>query len=320
MKRIGILTSGGDAPGMNAAIRSAVRTALYRNMEIIGIERGYEGLIDGSFRGMDLASVGDILHRGGTILKTARSERFMTEEGIEEAIANLEKWGIEGIVICGGDGSYHGALELTKRGVAVACIPGTIDNDMGYTDYTIGYDTAVNTVLNAISLLRDTTSSHERTTILEVMGRDCGDIALYAGLTGGADGILIPELPVDLDELAQKLEEGMARGKNHSLIIKAEGVDISVEELKRELDKRTNLDIKTVVLAYLQRGGTPTARDRMLATLTANKAVDMLRDDVTSCAIGTVRGEVVSIPLEEAVSVKREADLYLIPMIDMLSR
>ena len=320
MKRIGILTSGGDAPGMNAAIRSAVSTALYYDMEIIGIERGYEGLIEGSFRGMDLASVGDILHRGGTILKTARSDRFMTDEGQYEAIENLNKWGIEGLVVCGGDGSYRGAAELVKKGVPVVGIPGTIDNDMGYTDYTIGYDTAVNTVLNAISMLRDTTSSHERTTILEVMGRDCGDIALYAGLTGGADGILIPELPVDLDELAEKLEEGMARGKNHSLIIKAEGVDISVEDLKRELDARTNLDIRTVILAYLQRGGSPTARDRMLATLTANRAVELLRDDEAGLAVGMVRSEVVEIPLEKAVSIKREADLYLIPMIDMLSR
>lgn len=320
MKRIGILTSGGDAPGMNAAIRSAVRTALYYDMEIVGIERGYEGLIEGSFREMDLASVGDILHRGGTILKTARSERLMTEKGQWEAISNLEKKGIEGIVVCGGDGSYRGANELSKKGVPVVGIPGTIDNDMGYTDYTIGFDTAVNTVLNAISLLRDTTSSHERTTILEVMGRDCGDIALYAGVTGGADGILIPELPVDLDELAEKLEEGMARGKNHSLIIKAEGVDISVEDLKRELDKRTNLDIRTVILAYLQRGGAPTARDRMLATLTANRAVELLRDDNAGVAVGMVRSEVIEMPIEQAASIKREADLYLIPMIDMLSR
>lgn len=320
MKRIGILTSGGDAPGMNAAIRSAVRSALYYDMEIIGIERGYEGLIEGSFKGMDLASVGDILHRGGTILKTARSDRFMTDEGQQKAVANLEKCGIEGLIVCGGDGSYRGAMELVKRGVPVIGIPGTIDNDMGYTDYTIGYDTAVNTVLNAISMLRDTTSSHERTTILEVMGRDCGDIALYAGLTGGADAILIPELPVDLDELAEKLEKGMARGKNHSLIIKAEGVDITVDELKKELDARTNLDIRTVVLAYLQRGGSPSARDRMLATLTANKAVELLRDDMGSSAVGMVRGEVISIPIEQAVNTKREADLYLIPMIDMLSR
>lgn len=320
MKRIGILTSGGDAPGMNAAIRSAVRTALYYDMEIVGFERGYEGLIEGTFREMNLASVGDILHRGGTILKTARSERFMTMQGQWEAISNLEKCGIEGLVVCGGDGSYRGAWDLSKKGVPVIGIPGTIDNDMGYTDSTIGFDTAVNTVLNAISLLRDTTSSHERTTILEVMGRDCGDIALYAGVTGGADGILIPELPVDLDELAEKLEEGMARGKNHSLIIKAEGVDISVEDLQKELEKRTNLDIRTVVLAYLQRGGAPTAKDRMLATLTANRAVELLRDDKAGLAVGMVRSEVIEMPLDKAVEIKREADLYLLPMIDMLSR
>ena len=320
MKKIGILTSGGDAPGMNAAIRAAVRSALYYDMDIVGIERGFEGLIEGNFRDMDLSSVGDILHRGGTILKTARSERFRTEEGMQTALRNMEKAGIEGLIACGGDGTYRGALDLAERGASVIGIPATIDNDMGYTDYTIGFDTAVNTVLDAISMIRDTSSSHERTTIIEVMGRKCGDIALYAGLTGGADAILIPELEFSLGELADKLVSGMERGKNHSIIIKAEGVDISTKELQEKLQTMTSLDIRTVTLAYLQRGGAPTASDRMLATLTANMAAKDLASDISGVAIGTTHGQIVETPLKEAVGIRREANLRVMSLIDMLSR
>ena len=320
MRKIGILTSGGDAPGMNAAIRAAVRSALYYDMQIVGIERGYEGLIDGTFRDMDLASVGDILHRGGTVLKTARSERFMTEEGQNTAIRNLKNAGIEGLICCGGDGTFRGALDLEKKGVAVIGIPATIDNNMGYTDYTIGFDTAVNTVLDAISMIRDTSSSHERTTIIEVMGRECGDIALYAGLTGGADAILIPELEFSLGELADKLVKGMERGKNHSVIIKAEGVDIGTKELQQKLSEMTALDIRTVTLAYLQRGGAPSASDRMLATLTANTAAKCFYNDISGVAVGRTNGNIVTTPLKDAVGIKREANLAMLPLIDMLSR
>ncbi len=320
MRKIGILTSGGDAPGMNACIRAAVRSALYYDMKIIGIERGYEGLIDGTFREMDLASVGDILHRGGTILKTARSERFRTDEGQYAAIRNLEKAGIEGLIVCGGDGTYRGALDLQKKGVSVIGVPATIDNDMGYTDFTIGFDTAVNTVLDAISMIRDTSSSHERTTIIEVMGRECGDIALYSGLTGGADAILIPELEFSLGELADKLVKGIERGKNHSVIIKAEGVEISTKELQQKLQEMTALDIRTVTLAYLQRGGSPSMADRMLATLTANEAAKLLYDDRSGVAVGMTGGRIVATPLRDAVGIRREANLALLPLIDMLSR
>ena len=191
MKRIGVLTSGGDAPGMNAAVRAAVRMGLSLGMEVYGIERGYEGLLDGDIKKMEWKSVGDILQRGGTILRTARSERFMTEEGQEHAKRMLETFGIEGLVVIGGDGSFRGSLELDKRGIKVMGVPGTIDNDLGYTDYTIGFDTAVNTVLSMISNIRDTASAHERTTIIEVMGRHCGDIALYAAMTGGAEYVLL---------------------------------------------------------------------------------------------------------------------------------
>lgn len=319
MRRIGVLTSGGDAPGMNAAIRSVVRTAIYNDMEVIGIRRGYDGLIDKEFFGMDISSVGDIIHKGGTVLKTARSPRFMTKEGKALAVKNIEEAGMEGIICIGGDGTFAGAKALSELGIPVMGIPGTIDNDMGFTDFTIGFDTAVNTVLSAISMIRDTGSSHERTTIIEVMGRNCGDIALNAGIAGGADAILIPEIPFDVNEVAGKLKAGMARHKTHSIILKAEGVDISVDDLKDELEERTGLEIRTVVLAYLQRGGSPSSKDRLLATITANKAVELLKNDEENMAIGVQNGELIAMPIEDAVNIKREADLALLPLIDILS-
>ncbi len=208
MERIGVLTSGGDSPGMNAAIRAVVRCGIDAGLEVYGIERGYEGLIDGDIKPLDLTSVGDILHRGGTFLKTARSERFRTEEGIQKAVTMLENYNIGGLVLIGGDGTLRGGVELAKRGITVMCLPSTIDNDVGYSDYTIGFDTAVNTVLDAISKIRDTSSSHERATVIEVMGRECGDIALYSALSGGAESVLVPEIPVDINEICRKLLAG----------------------------------------------------------------------------------------------------------------
>ena len=212
MNRIGILTSGGDAPGMNAAVRAAVRKGLSMGMEVYGIDRGYEGLLDGEIEKMQWHSVGDILQRGGTILRTARSERFRTEEGQAHAVSVLETFGIEGVIVVGGDGSFRGGLDLSKRGVPVMGVPGTIDNDLAYTDYTIGFDTAVNTVLSMISNIRDTSSAHERTSIIEVMGRHCGDIALYAGLAGGADDILIPEIEMDINRTCRRILRGQGAG------------------------------------------------------------------------------------------------------------
>lgn len=254
MKRIGILTSGGDSPGMNAAIRSVVRCGIEEGMEVYGIYRGYEGLLDGEIKELFRSSAGDILHRGGTILKTARSSRFRTEEGQAQAVNMLNTFGIEGLVIIGGDGSLRGGLDLSKRGVRVMGLPGTIDNDLGYTDYTIGFDTAVSTVLDAVSKIRDTSSSHERTTVIEVMGRHCGDIALYAGLAGGAEGVLLPEIETDINELCKKILIGANRGKQHSLIINAEGSGISSKELTETIEAKTGRDTRLVVLSYLQRG------------------------------------------------------------------
>ncbi len=320
MKKIGVLTSGGDLPGMNAAIRAVVRCGIETGMEVYGIYRGYEGLLDGEIRLLDRNSVGDILHRGGTILKTARSERFKTEEGQQHAVSMLETFGIEGLVIIGGDGSLRGGCELDRRGIRVMGLPGTIDNDLGYTDFTIGFDTAVSTVLDAVTKIRDTSSSHERTTVIEVMGRHCGDIALYAGLAGGAEGILIPEIDTDINELCKKIVIGANRGKQHSIIIKAEGVGISSQELAETIQYRTGRETRLVVLSYLQRGGSPTLGDRMLATLTGAKAVELLQEDSRSKAIGISCGEIVAYDLAEAVEQKREIDTDMYRLIGILSK
>ncbi len=319
MKTIGILTSGGDSPGMNAAVRAVVRTAVSEGMKIYGIQHGYEGLIEGNISEMNVSSVSDILHRGGTILKTARSERFMKEEGRRKALDMIETFGIEGLVVIGGDGSYRGGLELSKMGVTVMGIPGTIDNDLGYTDYTIGFDTAVNTVLSAVSNIRDTSSSHQRTTVIEVMGRHCGDIALYAGLTGGAESILLPEKPVDINAVCRKIVQGINRGKLHSIIIKAEGVEMGTQELADIIQQRTGQETKIVVLGYVQRGGSPTARDRMLASKMGDKAVQFLKLDSTSKAIGITGNEIVAHDLADALEMKREFDETALKIVDVLS-
>lgn len=320
MKRIAVLTSGGDAPGMNAAIRAVVRGALYHKMEVYGIERGYEGLINGDIKEMTVSSVSDIMQRGGTCLKTARSQRFMTPEGLQRAVGLLDSFEIEGLVVIGGDGSYRGGLELAKAGKTVIGLPGTIDNDLAYTDYTIGFDTAVNTVLSAIGNIRDTSSSHERSTVIEVMGRHCGDIALHAGLTGGAEGILIPEEPIDINMISRALIKGKNRGKMHSIILRAEGVEMSSNELAKVIAERTGMDTKVVVLGYIQRGGSPTARDRMLASRMGYKAVELLlQHDKTSKAVGIKGDHIVHYDLEEALNMARKHDKSLMDLAEILS-
>lgn len=317
MKKIAILTSGGDAPGMNAAVRAAVRTGLSMGMEVFGVERGYEGLLDGEIRKMEWHSVGDILQRGGTILRTARSERFREAKWQKHAVDMLQTFGIEGLIVVGGDGSFHGGLELDRLGVTVMGIPGTIDNDLGCTDYTIGFDTAVNTVLSMISNLRDTASAHERTTIVEVMGRHCGDIALHAGLAGGADVILVPEMETDINMVCRRVLRGQQSGKLHSIIMKAEGVDMSVQQLAEIIEDRTGREVRSVVPGYIQRGGTPTGRDRMLASVMASKAVKLLYDDERSKAIGIINNEITAVDLADALEMKKEfrKDLYEIAEI-----
>ena len=320
MNKIAVLTSGGDSPGMNAAVRAVVRCGLDRGMEVYGIERGYEGLIDGDFRLMDRYSVGDILHRGGTVLKSARSARFMEDKWVDHAAGILKTYGVEGLVVIGGDGTFRGGVDLVKRGITVMGVPGTIDNDLGYTDFTIGFDTAVATVLDAISKLRDTSSSHNRTTIVEVRGRECGDIALFAGLAGGAEYVLVPEKELDLNALCVKIMDGARKGKLHSIIIKAEGAGIESDELVKYVQDHTGKDTKLVVLSYLQRGGSPTLSDRNLATLCGAKAVDLLHDDSSSKAIGIVDNHIVAYDLEEALKMKREFNEEMYRLIDVLSK
>ena len=320
MKKIGVLTSGGDSPGMNAAIRAVVRCGIDRGMTVYGISRGYEGLIDGDIREMDRASVGGIIHRGGTVLGTARSERFMTAKGQDKAVSVLEAFGIEGLAVIGGNGSLTGALELDKRGIKIMGIPGTIDNDLGYTDYTIGFDTAVNTVLDDISKLRDTSSSHGRTTLVEVMGRNCGDIALRAGLAGGAEFVMIPERDYDIGDVCRKILEGSARGKKHSIIIKAEGSKLSSQEVVDKISEITGKDTRMVVLSYLQRGGSPTSDDRILATMAGAKAAELLYDDADSKAIGIVGNKITVLPLYDALQITRDIDPYMLELIDVLSK
>ena len=318
--KIGVLTSGGDAPGMNAAIRAVVRCGIDAGFEVYGIKRGYEGLLDGEIERMSLSSVGDILHRGGTILKTARSERFSTEEGVKRSKVILGTFGIDALIVIGGDGSMRGALELSKLGVNVMCLPGTIDNDLAYTDYTIGFDTAVNTVLDAISKVRDTSSAHERNTIIEVMGRHCGDIALYAGVGGGAEAVLIPEVEVDVNRVCRKILQGAGRGKLNSIIINAEGSGVSSDELAKEIADVTGRETRIVVLSYLQRGGVPTLDDRLLASQSGAKAIELIQNGIKNRAIGTVNGKIQAFEIEGALAEKPEFDHELYELIDVLSK
>ena len=318
--KIGVLTSGGDAPGMNAAIRAVVRCGIDAGFEVYGIKRGYEGLLDGEIEQMNLSSVGDILHRGGTILKTARSERFSTEEGVKRSKVILGTFGIDALIVIGGDGSMRGALELSKLGVNVMCLPGTIDNDLAYTDYTIGFDTAVNTVLDAISKVRDTSSAHERNTIIEVMGRHCGDIALYAGVGGGAEAVLIPEVEADVNRVCRKILQGAGRGKLNSIIINAEGSGVSSDELAKEIAEVTGRETRIVVLSYLQRGGVPTLDDRLLASQSGAKAIELIQSGIKNRAIGTVNGKIQAFEIEGALSEKPEFDHELYELIDVLSK
>ena len=305
---------------MTAAIRAVVRCGIDAGFEVWGIERGFEGLLDGELRVMDRSSVGDILHRGGTVLKTARSERFMEDRWIDKAAALLKTLNIDGLVVIGGDGSLHGGLKLAERGITVMGLPGTIDNDLNYTDFTIGFDTAVSTVLEAVSKIRDTSSAHDRTSVIEVMGRHCGDIALYSAVTGGAECVLLPEKEEDINRVCRKIIEGSNRGKLHSIIIKAEGTPTPGDELVKIIEEKTGRETKLIVLSYLQRGGSPTMNDRLLATLCAEKAVTLLGEDSKSKAIGVSNGHIVAYDLADALKMPGTFDENLYSLIDVLGK
>lgn len=318
MKKIGVLTSGGDAPGMNACVRAVVRYAIHNGMTVYGVERGYTGLINNHIQEMTKRSVSDIIQRGGTILKTARCPEFKEDKYMQMAVENMEAYGIEGLVVIGGDGSYRGANDLYQKfGIKTIGIPGTIDNDLAYTDYTLGFDTSVNTVVSAINNLRDTMTSHDRVCIIEVMGRKCGDIALYAGISGGAEIILVPEVDCDLKKVVKKISLNQRIGKTSDIIVLAEGV-CKAEELKQELKNNGILgSIKTTTLGYIQRGGAPSMFDRVLAARCAVRAVDLLMEDKGGRVVGIKDNKIIDEDIAEALSKERNFDkeLYNTAMI-----
>ncbi len=309
--KIGVLTSGGDAPGMNSAIRAIVRYGLSKNLEIIGIERGYQGLIEGDFRKLGRDDVSEIVQRGGTILHTARSKDFEKEEGILKAIDNIKNQNMDGLIVIGGEGSLRGAFELYKRGIKVVGIPGSIDNDIWGTDFSIGFDTACNNVIDAINKIRDTAAAHERTFVIEVMGRECGYIAFVAGLVSGADIILIPEVPIDFPYIAEKLKDRQKRNKKHNIIVVAEGVG-SAYFIGKQIEDRIGLPTRIVVLGHIQRGGSPSVLDRTIATFMGVEAIKVLMNGFSGVMIGWQNNTTVSVPLEDVVKNKKRVppELY----------
>lgn len=318
MKTIAILTSGGDAPGMNAVIRSVVRTAIYNDLKVLAIKEGYNGLIKGDIETMTLSSVADIIHRGGTILRTARSDEFMTEEGINQALEVIKKFKLDAIVALGGDGTLRGARELARRGIKIIGVPCTIDNDLGYTDYTIGFLTAVETAVSAISKLRDTSESHGRAIVLQVMGRNCGDIALYSGIAGGAESIVIPEVELNTDAIIKKIKNGRKRGKKHHIIVAAEGA-LDAYELARIIEEKGAIETRVTVLGYVQRGGVPTVQDRILASDFGYEAVNLLLSGKSGLALGYRSGKIIEVDIDEALETKKAFDKDQLKMVDILS-
>lgn len=318
MKKIAVLTSGGDAPGMNAAIRAVVRKSIYHNLEVVGIKYGFHGLMNNLMENMELGSVGDIIQRGGTKLYSARSKEFLTDEGQEKALENLKTNGIDGLIVIGGDGSFRGAQALVQKGFPCIGVPATIDNDIAGTDSTIGFDTALNTIIDAIDKIRDTATSHERTYVIEVMGRDAGDLALWSGLAAGAESILIPEQEDDFNEVVERLKRGHKRGKKHSIIILAEGVGSGIE-YGEKIEAATNLETRVTVLGHIQRGGSPTVTDRVLASRFGAKAVDLMLEGQSGKMVGLENNHLVTHELSEIVTKKSSVNLNMYKLSKELS-
>ena len=318
MKTIAVLTSGGDAPGMNAAVRAVVRTACVNGIRVLGVIRGYNGLINGDFVELDLRSVSDIIHRGGTKLYSARSVEFATEEGMRKAIRTCQENGIEGVVVIGGDGSFRGARDLSERGIPCVGIPGTIDNDIACCDYTIGYDTCLNTIMDCVDRVRDTTESHDRCTVIEVMGRRAGYLALNAGIAVGATSILIPEIPFDIQrDVIERMQRTQRTDKKHFLIVVAEGVGVDVTELAKEIQAKTGVESRACILGHIQRGGSPTVQDRVMATRMGHYAVkNLLMNNIGNRVVASNHGDVVDYDIFEALNMKKHIDekLYKIAM------
>lgn len=315
---IAVLTSGGDAPGMNAAVRAVVRRGVFLGRPVVGISHGFAGLLRASLTPMGLGSVADIIHRGGTVLRTARSEEFRTPDGLERAVTNLRAAGVEGLVVIGGDGSLRGAAALADCGVAVVGIPATIDNDIGGTEQSLGFDTAVNTVLEAVDRVRDTATSHERVFVIETMGRKAGFLALYAGLAGGAESILIPEVPWDLDIVCERLIRGHQRGKVHSIIMVAEGAARGFD-VAANIERCTTFETRVTVLGHIQRGGSPTATDRILGSRLGAAAVDALLAGATHALVGIQSGREVLSRLDEVLGGRRVPERALYELASILA-
>ena len=319
VETIGVLSSGGDAPGMNAAIRAVVRTALANGLKVKGIYRGYSGLLDEDIAEMNAKSVSDIIQRGGTVLYTARCPEFMTKEGQDKGAYICRKHGIDGLVVIGGDGSFNGAKKLYERGINTICVPGTIDLDIACTEYTIGFDTAVNTAMEAIDKVRDTSTSHERSSIIEVMGRHAGYLALWSGIANGAENILIPEDGYDEQEIIDNIIERKRAGKKHHIIINAEGVGDSYGMAKR-MEEATGVETRATIIGHIQRGGSPTAKDRVYASAMGAKAVELLCEGKSNKVVAYKYGEFVDYDIETALSMKKQPDPFLVSMAKKLSR
>ncbi len=319
MKKIAVLTSGGDAPGMNAAVRAVVRCAVFHGIESLGVEQGYEGLIDGMFRPLTVRDVGGIIQRGGTMLRTSRSDRFMTAEGRRQALKECQDHGVDGLVVIGGDGSFRGAWEMQKLGLPVVGVPATIDNDVNGTDMTIGFDTALNTALDAVRRLRDTAHSHDRLFIVEVMGRSCGSIALQTGVAGGADFVVVPEIPFDMDVLCEKLELSRKNGKHYSVVVLAEGV-MSGYDLQKKLAEHVPPYKATVtVLGHIQRGGSPSSYDATIATRMGAYAVTCLMEGRFGVMTGLANGRMTAVSLPYTWEKKKTLNPELLALVRELS-
>lgn len=319
MKKIAVLTSGGDAPGMNAAVRAVVRAGLYKGMGVYGVYRGYNGLINGDLEEMSLRSVSDIIHRGGTVLYTARSPEFRTEEGVQKAVKTCREHGIEGVVVIGGDGSFRGAQDLSRHGISCIGIPGTIDNDIACCEQTIGYDTAMNTAMELVDKLRDTSQSHDRCSVVEVMGRHAGYIALNVGIAVGATSILVPEIPYDFEkDVMDRIRATAATGKKHFIIVVAEGVG-HVTELAEKIEKTSGIESRATILGHVQRGGSPTLRDRVLASRMGYEAVQLLEAGKSNRVVAIQSDRIVDFDIEEALAMKKLLDVDLYRMAHEIS-
>ena len=319
MKRIGVLSSGGDTPGTNAAIRAVVKMAAHRDIDVMGIRYGFCGLISGDIQRIDEEQVRDIAHQGGTILKTTSCKEFLTEEGQKKAVKVAEAFDLEGIICIGGDGTMRGAAALSYLGMPTIALPGTIDNDLAYTDFTIGFDTAVNGALEEMGKIKDTMVSHDRIGVVEVMGNNSGDIALYTGLAGSFDYIIIPELECDLDDLCDKVTKNALRGKLTSMIVVAEGAGKG-SEIAKHIQTKTGFVTKSVVLGYTQRGGSPSAGDRILATRLGTYAVELLAEGIGNKAVGIRDNKIIDIDIQQAIKLKKQFNQKLYDLAMILSR